>query len=174
MSTGNLNIWVGEVGEPCRIVGRIPKGQKQPKEWFAHILHCDGDILTWCGKAYTNLPTQCGHLEVDVPPGCYVVCATWSEGTGATFLGNHLTHCAVVQVKCGDHACITLFNPTLHSCGSWFLLGLRGAIRFGGLDRETVQLAEAAAQAVERLLPRVPGGAFAEKTARLGVQERPK
>lgn len=44
-----------------------------------HILHCNGEILKWCGKKYANLPTQCGHLEVEIPPGCYMVVATWRQ-----------------------------------------------------------------------------------------------
>ena len=70
MSTAKLNIWVTEVGDPCRI--------DMKHQWYVHVLHCEGDLLNWCDKVYTNLKTKCGHLEIDVPPGCYMVCATWS------------------------------------------------------------------------------------------------
>ena len=69
MSTAKLNIWVTEVGNPCKI--------DMKHQWFVHVLHCDGELLNWCDKVYTNLRTKCGHLEIDVPPGCDMVCATW-------------------------------------------------------------------------------------------------
>ena len=29
-------------------------------QWFVHVLHCEGDLLNWCDKVYTNLRTKCG------------------------------------------------------------------------------------------------------------------
>src|SRR5215207_10104171 len=157
MSTANLNVWVSALGQPCRI--------EQQYQWYVHVLHCNGDILTWCDRRYTNLPTKCGHLQVEVPPGCYVVCATWSPGTDAQHLGNHLTHNAIVQVRCGDHACVNLFTPTLHHCGVWFIQGLQDAARLGQIDADVARRAEDAVQAVLGAAPMDP---FTENTARLG------
>ena len=33
MSTAKLNIWVTEVGDPCRI--------DMKHQWFVHVLHCE-------------------------------------------------------------------------------------------------------------------------------------
>jgi hypothetical protein len=165
MSTATLNVWVGAVGRPCRI------GDDQ--QWFVHILRCDGEIVTWCKRPLTNLKTECGHLEVEVPPGCYVVCATWSPGTSSADLGNHLTHCAIVQAKCGDHVCVNLFTPSLHDCGTWFLLGVHAALQANRLNREGVRAARAVETAVRDLQKFLPGG-FAERVGPLGMEARPE
>jgi hypothetical protein len=66
MSTSKLNVWVSELDEPCRISNRT---------WYVTIYTCDGKPLEWCGKRYVVLPARCGHLEVEVPPGCYTISA---------------------------------------------------------------------------------------------------
>ena len=156
MSTARLNVWVSALGQPCRI--------DMAHQWYVHVLHCDGEILNWCNRKFTNLPTNCGHLEVDVPPGCYVVCATWSPGTDAQHLGNHLTHNAIVQVRCGDHACVNLFTPTLHNCGTWFVEGVRDAVRLGRVAADVGARAEDAVRAVLAVAPADP---FTARTAQL-------
>jgi hypothetical protein len=80
MGVGRLNIWISDVADACgtsTLSGR------------ATIFDCDG-ILAWpCGRfrtsgtdwqivpqgTYRNLPFRCGHLEAEVPPGCYWVVA---------------------------------------------------------------------------------------------------
>jgi hypothetical protein len=167
MSTANLNVWITELGHPCQIVDN-------QHHWFVHILRCNGEVLTWCDRRYTNLEARCGHLEVEVPPGCYVVCATWSPGKSAQFLGNHLTHCAIVQVKCGDHACVNLFTPTLHQCGTHFAAGVRDAVQAGHLPQNALRAAEAVQAAVRTLLEFVPADPFGDRTAHLAAGERPR
>jgi hypothetical protein len=85
-----------------------------------------------------NFETECGHADISVPPGCYTVCATWSPGTSSEHLGNHLTHVQIVRVNCGDHACVTLFPPTLHHCRTWFEHAMQVHAGLGALDREAV------------------------------------
>lgn len=158
MSTARLNVWVTALGQPCRI--------DQAHQWYVHVLHCNGEILTWCGQKFTNILTRCGHAEIDVPPGCYVVCATWSPGTSAESLGNHLTHNSIVNVRCGDHACVNLFSPTLHNCGTWFTQGVRDAIQLGRVDQA---VAIRAVDAVQALLAQVPQDPFTANTKALGM-----
>lgn len=145
MSTAKLNIWVTEVGNPCKI--------DMERQWYVHILHCDGSVLNWCDRRYTNLLTKCGHLEVEVPPGCYMVVATWSKSQDTairpTRLGNHLTHLQVARVNCGDHACITLFPPTAHFCGIWWVRALEVAALRQEIPRP---LADEARQLVAKML----------------------
>lgn len=151
MGTATLNVWVTEVGDPCKI--------DLKHQWYVHVLTCDGELLTWCGNGgdpapYTNIQTRCGHVEVPVPPGQYLVMATWSPGVGdAHQLGNHLTHLQVVRVGCGDHACVTLFPPTAHFCGTWFQIALRTLARLGDVERD---VAERAHQAIGEALRRLP------------------
>ncbi len=115
MSTGNLNIWVLKSEKNrCLIEDKIPH--------FVYIVDCEGNPLVWCDKTYVGMEMKCGHLEVTVPPGCYFVGAVRNPGSKKDYppFGNHLSHLAMVRVNCGDHACVTLFDPTFHHCGTWF------------------------------------------------------
>jgi hypothetical protein len=145
MSTARLNVWVTQVGKPCRI--------DSERTWFVHILHCNGEILEWCGRRYVNLKTECGHLDVEIPPGCYTVVATWSPSHDPnnvpTSLGNHISHLSIVRANCGDHVCVTLFPPTFHFCGIWWLTAVADAVKMDALPRE---VADRAREAVEAAL----------------------
>ena len=164
MSTARMNVWVTEIGDPCKI--------DLQHQWYVHVLHCDGSLLTWCREGpnplpYTNIRTHCGHAEIEVPPGEYLVMATWSPSEGDPHrLGNHLTHLQVVRVNCGDHACVTLFPPTAHFCGTWFQLAARTLMGLGDLDRAIGTRAIAAVQEVLRALPQ-PADPLTDATARL-------
>jgi len=146
MSTARLNVWVAQVGRPCRI--------DSERTWFVHVLHCDGEILEWCDRRYTNLQTKCGQLEVEIPPGCYTVVATWSpnlnDSTVPTSLGNHISHLAIVRADCGDHVCVTLFPPTFHFCGIWWLQALEDAVQVKALPEDVAGRAREAVQAALR------------------------
>ena len=164
MGTATVNVWVTEVGNPCKI--------DLQHQWYVHVLTCDGEFLTWCREGneptpYTNIKTRCGHAEFEVPPGCYLVMATWSPSVGDPHrLGNHLTHLQVVRVNCDDHACVTLFPPTAHFCGTWFQIALGTLVRLGDIDRD---LADRAIGAIGDVLGRLPQGPdpLTEATLRL-------
>jgi hypothetical protein len=164
MSTARLNVWVTKVGDPCKIDDQT--------QWFVHVLHCNGQILRWCNKVYANMPTKCGHLEVDIPPGCYMVCATWSPGATSpvpTSLGNHISHLAIIRANCGDHVCVTLFPPTFHWCGIWWLIALRENVQ--ALQRGGAELARNAEKAVKDLLASIPADPLAQEM--LKIEEKP-
>lgn len=169
MSTAKLNVWVTKVGDPCRIDNQ--------HQWFVHILHCDGELLNWCGRVYTNLPTKCGHLEIEIPPGCYMVCATWSPApvgpTVPTTLGNHISHLVSIRASCGDEICATLFPPTFHWCGIWWLIALRESIALKRLPRDAGDAAKAAVNAVETLLKQLPQDEFTARMMKI-AEIRPR
>ena len=155
MSVARLNVWVTAVGDPCKI--------DNEHQWFVHVLHCNGDILEWCGRRYSNIQTECAHAEFEIPPGCYMVCATWSPAppaTTPTSLGNHISHLSVVRVNCGDHACVTLFPPTFHWCGIWWLVALRDHLELQTIDADA---GRRAMEAVETLLRDVPIDPYTER-----------
>lgn len=158
MSTATVNVWVTGIGDPCHI--------DTEHQWFVHVLDCDGRVLRWCGpgdesrpRPFMNIKTKCGHVEFEVPPGCYTVCATWSPGTDSEHLGNHLTHLAVIRVNCGDHACVTLFPPTLHHCRTWFERALEVHAQAGALEPDLVGRAR---QAIGEALEKVPADPFTD------------
>ncbi|BAP58045.1 hypothetical protein THII_3748 [Thioploca ingrica] len=137
MSTAKLNVYVTELGQPCTITNR---------NWVVAIAHCDGTVLNWSegrwrtredepwhpiplhtppgtpphppGYYYESIPAYNGHVEIQVPPGCYVLSAsmhTWY--LNGVLLGNWYTHNAIIQACCGEDTCVTLYAPTKEACG---------------------------------------------------------
>lgn len=84
MAHGTLNIWVRN--ENCEVVDRRA---------HLHVYNCHGKQV---------FPTRWfdgGHIEVPVPPGCYIV-------TAGVVYGNVYTDKTMVVVGCGKDACINL------------------------------------------------------------------
>ena len=145
MGMSKLNIWVSGLDDPCTIDDRT---------WYVTIYRCDGSVLEWCDRKYVVLPAPCGHLEVDVPPGCYRIIAVWSFSIlGGIYYVNHFTDSAVVQACCDEHVCVTLFNPSIHRCGTIFVRAVRDLVAQDGVDR---QLADGVERAVDNLLAALP------------------
>jgi hypothetical protein len=151
MGLGRLNIFVSQLDDGCKVDNRT---------WFVTIYDCDGRVLEWCGRRYAVLPARCGHLEIDVPPGCYTLLAVWSfaVGPGGVIFGNHFTDHAVAHVCCDQTECVTLFAPTAHRCGVIFDVALRVLEQRGegGPPPEVVGRAREAIREVLNYLPR-PG-----------------
>jgi hypothetical protein len=158
MSTATLNVWITEIGDPCHIINPSPQ-----ENWYVHILDCDGKVLEWCDRRYRDIRTRCGHAEIEVPPGCYTVMASHSqEGEGVPPFGNRLTHVQIVRVNCGDHACVTLFSPSLWNCGTWFRTALRAqaaGLTEAGVKAETTR---AAADAIDDILTQLKPDTFTQ------------
>lgn len=158
MSTATLNVWITEFSDPCHIMGTHPdpSGGPGPEEWYVHIVDCAGKGLTWCGKTYTFMPAKCGHLEVEIPPGCYAVFASHTNPRKVPVppFGNRLSHIQVVRANCGDHVCVTLFSPELWYCGSWFAHALETVGTDAKIDAKLVKAATGAIHAaLEQVKP---------------------
>jgi hypothetical protein len=159
MSAATLNVWITAIGDPCHI---------SSTEWFVNIVDCEGKVLEWCGKVYGNLPAKCGHLQVEVPPGCYAVFAV-ENPSGIPPFGNQLTHIQIVRANCCDHVCVTLFAPSAHLCGSWFGTALRGNVDGflkAGVPRQAL---EGAIEAVNNVVKAIPTNAFSTNLAGFGL-----
>ena len=168
MSTATLNIWITQRGDPCRIA---------TTEHFVYVLECcTGKPLRWCKKEYSGLRTSCGHLELEIPPGCYIVGAVESTA-GVAPLGNSLTHIAMVRANCGDHVCVTLFDPSLHLCGTWLGAAINTYVagRGGGppLNQNLIGLLQNAGRAVDALVKAIPEDPISAQTAALAALPRP-
>lgn len=159
----NVDVTITQRGDPCRIA---------TTEHFVYVLECcTGKPLKWCGRTYAGMPTRCGRLEFEIPPGCYIVGAVESTA-GIPPLGNCLTHIAMVRVNCGDHVCVTLFDPSLHLCGTWlgaaintFVAGRAGA----DVPRDIIGPLQNAAKAVDALLKAIPADPLSAQTAALAA-----
>lgn len=138
MSTATLNIWITNLGEPCTVAN----DPGLPEPWVIAVSHCDGRVLNWsegryryhhedrwipigvhtpsggvAGYWYDSIPTRDGHVEIELPPGCYVVRGsmhTWF--LNGVLYGNWATDHAIVQASCGDDVCATLYAPSAPAC----------------------------------------------------------
>lgn len=163
MGLSTVNIWISDVADPCGTF----KG-----EGTITILDCRG-ILEWpCGtfldpngkwqpvpnRQYHNLPFRCGHLEAQLPPGCYWAVCGYVIPSGDHLHFNYTTHVGIFEACCDKTVCVKLFNPTARLCWDWFHIGLRmlslpGVGGKAPLDRAKVAEVQ---KAVEALLPKDP------------------
>jgi hypothetical protein len=160
MGMATIQIWITSEGSPCTISER---DEHDNTPWYVAIMHCDGRVLKWCKTDYSAMVAECGHLEVKVPPGCYIIRA--GEGlrvdpkTGG-LLGNHLSDHAVVTACCDETVCVTLFAPTLHNC----LFGVHAALQEAAKTNLVPRnLAEPAIAALAALRKEVKGSPFDER-----------
>lgn len=145
-------------------------------QWYVHITDCEGRPLRWCGRTYTFMPAKCGHLEVAIPPGCYTVFASWTPKQNVhppyQPFGNHLTHVQVVRLNCGDHVCVTLFQPSLHYCGTWFAYALRENQTVFEQAKIDPNAAKIAGEAVQKFVGQIEADPYTENVRRL-IEEGP-
>lgn len=145
MGLAKLNIWVSGMDDPCSVDNRT---------WYVTIYNCDGEVLRWCDKTYAVLPAKCGHLEVEVPPGCYYIKAVWSFSfLGGVYYVNHFTDAAIVQACCESTTCVKLFNPSLHRCGTIVIRAIHDAVAQKGLKEP---IARDAVNALNAVIAEIP------------------
>jgi len=139
MGMAKLNIWVSDTDDPCSVSDRT---------WYVTIFDCDGNVLQWCGKKYVVMPAHCGHLEVEVPPGCYYIKAVWSFWLVPTakivYRVNHFTDAAIVQACCNQPVCVKLFNPSIHRCGEIVVRAMKDLVTQKVIKPQQVTIVEKA------------------------------
>lgn len=148
MGLAKLNIWVSEMDDPCSVSNRT---------WYVTIYDCDGNVLQWCGRRYVVIPARCGHLEIEVPPGCYYIKAVWSFKVitpGLAYRVNHFTDAAIVQAVCDQTTCLKLFNPSAHRCGIIYVRALDDLVRQKAIKPQVARQAQEALNAALAELPR--------------------
>lgn len=153
MGLGTLQVWITSEGDPCAISER---DEHDHTPWVIAVWHCDGKLLNWCGRKFFNIQAFCGHVELKVPPGCYVVRAAdgMSISADGKVVGNHWSDHGVVQVCCDENVCVTLFAPSAHNCGMGFLRVVERLMERQIIKPEEGKRAVEAMQAVINKLPR--------------------
>jgi len=148
MGMAKLNIFVSGMDDPCGFDGRT---------WYVTIYDCDGNVLEWCGRRYVVLRAECGHLEVEVPPGCYYINAVWGFSVvtpGLVYRVNHFTDAAIVAARCEETTCVKLFNPSAHRCGYIYVRALRDLVAQKAIKPELAKQVEEAVAAINQQLGR--------------------
>lgn len=100
MGLATLNVWIHDKTDPCKIDDGV--------FWFVSVTYCNGQPVKWCGHTYSGELAKCGHVELQLPPGCYVVRAL--QFFPKIFF--NLTDHAIVVVGCDEKACVHLYTPT--------------------------------------------------------------
>lgn len=100
MGMAKLNIWVSAPNEPC---------QTYDGDCLIHIFDCDLQPLKWGGRIYKDLKAKYGHLEIDVPPGCYLIIAQIIIGPIKEEYYKITSHSAVIQARCDEVTCTKLY-----------------------------------------------------------------
>lgn len=172
MSKAKLNVWITNRADACHI--------DDQNQYYVHITDCHGKPLTWCKEPFTFLPAKCGHLEIEIPPGCYTVFASQSKQPPADPkyqpFGNLLTHVQVVRANCGDHVCVTLFAPGMHYCGTWFKEAVKTYMdmQIFEVNRIDTKLARNAIAAVEAFLGELQPDPYNDHVITLMEQGAPR
>ena len=125
-SIDNTNTFVATVQHCDGTILEWKGGRYQTKDGAWHqILGDPHGIKPGTPGVYDGVPGtgDPGHVTFEVPPGCYMVTASTHVWMGSspgveTLLGNMYTHKAMVNVSCGEHACVTVYQPTGFHCGA--------------------------------------------------------
>jgi len=150
-----LNVWFAAMDHPFKKVA-----EPNVPIMKVNIYDMDGPFR-WCGRTYLALDAKCGHLEIELPPGCYLVAGTVNAPWEYP---NYDTDLVKVDLCCDDHVCITLIPHHLHSCVWWTLTALQTHLAVGTakLPREDMT---AAINALAKLEPQIPKPRFATQLA---------
>jgi hypothetical protein len=150
MGLGKLDIWIRYepgVTWSCKV---DTVDWPQWGGWLVTIKDCTGRILEWCGKRYSRIgPTKHGHIEIEVPPGCYILSAI-SLAKGC----NTFTAPAFVQVGCDEAVCVNLLAPIENTCSWYYIAGVRQGVRDKVIPKEVAERAIATAKEVLRYVPK--------------------
>lgn len=137
MGLGKLNIWIRyepNVTWSCKVDTVDWPGWNG---WLVTIKDCCGRILEWCGKRYSRVgPTKHGHIEIEVPPGCYILSAI-SLAKGS----NTFTAPSYVQVGCDETVCVNLLAPIANVCSWYDIVGIRQGVRENVIPPEVAKKA---------------------------------
>ena len=140
----------GPVKVKSMLVG-LPCKPDMTHLWSVDVFVCDGQPLYWCGTRYYGAhQTHHGHVEIRVPPGCYIVRAR----TGSKGHHNLFTHVTMVIVGCDETACVNLIPPGVWTCGVQFNMAIEFQAEIGNIPRELAHKAIEANRAVIEHLPK--------------------
>ena len=95
-----LNIWLRD--ERCKPF----KIQRQDGLDYVTVMNCAGEVVQTA-----DVPVGEAHIELKVPPGCYVIQGHVCEPGINTF-----TDKAIVIAGCGQELCVDLIVPIIRTC----------------------------------------------------------
>lgn len=115
-----------------------PWSNADPGTYFVNVFSPDGAELI-------GVPAPDGYVSIDLPPGRYLVVGTL-YGRYVNFDSNE----TLVNVGCGQRACVTVIPRSLHFCVWWLTAALQ-------LIAENPDLAPDVAEAARHVVPMLNG-----------------
>ena len=123
MSTGKIEVWINGVITLVPTPGPVPFTVKvtpcrvDQREWYVSVWDCCREPLDWCGTG-NCFKTICGHVDIEVPPGCYYLraalynpqvppCTPREKPIEVTGIG-------IATVGCGQEVCVILVPLIIH------------------------------------------------------------
>jgi hypothetical protein len=104
MGFAKLNVWIRD--EKCKPF----KWGPSPTWNFLEVRYCDGELFT----KVDPVPVGKANVEVEVPPGCYIVQAHVCVHDKLNI--NEYTTKAIVRACCGQEVCVDLIVPGVKTC----------------------------------------------------------
>jgi hypothetical protein len=143
MGLATLNVWIHDKQDPCKISDEV---------WWVAVTYCNGNPVEWCGHTYSFEEAKCGHVELRLPPGCYIV-----HGLQFFFLKKlflfHFTEHAIVIVNCDELGCAHLFTPTSRQWPKGAVRAVRFLAESQHLPKDKVEAFVAASDALLKDMP---------------------
>jgi hypothetical protein len=125
MGLAKLNIWVRD--ETCKVLNLEVEGF----DWV-DVKSCQGELIK---RVY--LPLGEAHVEIEVPPGCYILGGNICEMPKF----NETIDQTMVIVGCGQELCVNLIVPVVSTCVRRDLAVFIRAARLAGVSVQDLQIA---------------------------------
>jgi len=109
MGLATLNVWIADRDDPCKI--------SEEEGWRVVIVDCQRHLVKWCDLE-NPAPTKCGHADIALPPGCYIVFAakSWDLTASGEIIAKDATQATRVTVSCDEKACVHLYTSQERMC----------------------------------------------------------
>ena len=138
MSLSKLTIWLRD--EKCR-----PYKIQTALGDRLWVQNCMGETVL----EVPDIPVGADHVEVEVPPGTYVI-----QGHVCEHGTNEYTDKAMVVVGCNQDLCVNLFVPTIGTCARRDLNAFVTAARAIGLPDDDIVITARTILRAGRIAPR--------------------
>jgi hypothetical protein len=163
MGVGRLDVWIADLADPCKISNN---------DWRVTVTDCKNQVIQWCDNDYFAVLARCGHVELELPPGCYMV-------TGTLILPTfplpqppspppfpwiiYRTHVGILTLGCDERACVRLFAATYRRGWRDILLATHLLARQDALPQDVADQVARAMDAALQNAPRTEADAEFEK-----------
>jgi hypothetical protein len=148
VGVAKVDVWIADIADPCKISNAT---------WYVTVTDCRNRVIEWCRKAYEAMPAECGHIEIELPPGCYLVFGALNVWQPPPEPGwpssNYFTHTGILTLTCEESACLRLYAPLFRNCWDVVLRATEVLQARGELSQDVLNTVAAARDAALENVP---------------------